>query len=119
MNKSNGLAFRATDLFAFQGSRNRSHRSPRLPDVIKKWPTLASDPISASIGTSSYSKSTSEKAELDAMDNLTLQTIFLAVDNQGRLFPFLDGIYPLGTVSIGKEFGFLEFVKHPRTHTFL
>jgi len=53
------------------------------------------------------------------MDNLTLQTILLAVDNQGRLFLFLDGIYPLGTVSIGKEFGFLEFVKHPCMHTFL
>jgi anaphase-promoting complex subunit 4 len=60
-----------------------------------------------------------EKAELDAMDSLTLRTILLAVDNQGHIFPFLDGIYPLGILSVGRECGFLEFVKHPSKHTLM
>ena len=53
------------------------------------------------------------------MDNLTLRSILLAVDNKGHIFPFLDGIYPLGIISVGKECGFLEFVKHPSRHTFM
>ena len=53
------------------------------------------------------------------MDNLTLRSILLAADNKGHIFPFLDGIYPLGTISVGKECRFLEFVKHPFEHTFM
>lgn len=123
------ISYRATDLFAFQGSRNhtthRSSTSPyHLPSIIQTWPSLSPDPILASIGTSSYSKSTLEKAELDAIDKLTFKSILLIGDNRGRVFTFLDGMYPLGTISInvGKEesgFGFREFVKHPSKHIFM
>jgi len=110
---------RATDVFAFQGSHNRTHRFSRLPDVIEKWPTLAANPIAASISTTAYSKSTLEKAELDAMDTLITRSILLAVDNQGDAFPFLDGIYPAGVISFNKEYDFSELKRHSTKHYFV
>lgn len=110
---------RATDVFAFQGSHNRTHRSSRLPDVIEKWPALAADPIAASISTTAYSKSTLEKAELDAMDTSRMRTVLLAVDNQGHAFPFLDGIYPAGVISFNRECDFVELKRHPSKHYFV
>ncbi|KAF9526443.1 anaphase-promoting complex, cyclosome, subunit 4-domain-containing protein [Crepidotus variabilis] len=109
----------ATDVFAFQGSQNRSRKPTGLPEVIERWPTLAPDHITASISTASYSKSTLEKAELDAMDTLTTKTILIAMDTTGNIFPFLDGIFPLGVTFAGSKCDFSELTKHPATYSFV
>jgi len=107
------LAYSATDVFAFQGTRSSTQKSSGLAPVIETWPTLASDPISASISTTAHSKSTLEKAELDEMDNLNISSILVAADDQGHLYSFLDGIYSLGCLKLGLEYDFGDLLKHP------
>jgi len=51
------------------------------------------------------------------MDNVTMKTILLTTDNQGHVFPFLDGLYPLGVVSFGSEY-LLGLAKHQSKYLF-
>jgi len=51
------------------------------------------------------------------MDNFTTKTILLATDNHGHVFPFLDGLYPLGVISFGFEY-LLGLAKHQSKYIF-
>ncbi|KDQ63736.1 hypothetical protein JAAARDRAFT_203134 [Jaapia argillacea MUCL 33604] len=95
----------ATDLFAFQGSQSRPTRQSTLPKVISSWPTLPSDLLSASIQSPSHggAKQPAPGEELDEEDDINLDSILVASDDSGRIHPFLDGSYPLGSVPIGAD----------------
>ncbi|KAJ8522524.1 hypothetical protein ONZ45_g896 [Pleurotus djamor] len=85
------------DLFAFQSTQTRVTSKDVLPDFIKDWPGLDSDPQVASM--SSTTPGVSPKDPSNPKD-ATTGSILVAADTAGHLFLFLDGSYPLGSISL-------------------
>ncbi|KAJ4486184.1 anaphase-promoting complex, cyclosome, subunit 4-domain-containing protein [Lentinula aciculospora] len=92
----------ATDLFAFQGSQTTARRVAPVPDVIKSWPTLQPDPVSASINVQNTHR-TAENGITDEVDTTNLDSILAVADSSGHLSCFLDGTYPLGSLKLGNS----------------
>ncbi|KAJ7783806.1 anaphase-promoting complex, cyclosome, subunit 4-domain-containing protein [Mycena maculata] len=107
----------ATDLFAFQGSQTRSQPKSSLPDVIKSWPTLNSDPIVASMG-SHVKQLDPSNGHLDVADDANLDSILVVTDDAGRVHCFLDGSYHLGPIPLGPNLTIPSLFKHPKRPVF-
>ncbi|KAK7064216.1 DEAD-domain-containing protein [Favolaschia claudopus] len=101
----------ATDLFAFQGSHTRSNPKSSLPDVIRNWPTLNSDPVVASM---SPQTKDSSNGNLDVADDANIDSMLVLTDDAGRIHCFLDGSYHLGSVSLGTNSTLESVFKFPR-----
>jgi anaphase-promoting complex subunit 4 len=109
----------ATDLFAFQGSQTRSTPKSSLPDVIKGWPTLHSDPLAASMSPSLNRRTrVTVPGPMDEVDDLNVNSILAVTDDVGHIHSFLDGSYPLGIISLGSELSIPSLFKHPSLPTF-
>ena len=108
----------ATDVFAFQGSHTRSNPKNRLPSVINSWPTLSMTATSGSVGVSSHTKS-SEGSKLDEVDTSNVDSLLLASDDLGRIYVYLDGTFPLGSVDSEQLVSFSSFSKHPSEYVLL
>ncbi|KAJ6575135.1 anaphase-promoting complex, cyclosome, subunit 4-domain-containing protein [Mycena capillaripes] len=108
----------ATDLFAFQGSQTRSNPKSSLPDVIKNWPTLNSDPIIASM--SSHVKQLDpSNGHLDVADDANVDSILAVTDDAGRIHCFLDGSYYLGPIALGPNLLIPSLLKIPKRPVFI
>lgn len=108
----------ATDLFAFQGSQTRSNPKSALPEVIKRWPTLSSDPIVASMSPSVKQLDPSN-GHLDVADDANLDSILVMTDDAGHIHCFLDGSYHLGPISVGANLSIASLFKHPKRPLFI
>lgn len=70
------------------------------PEVFQTWPALPSDLLAASI--QPVASTEHEAGEnLDVKDQINLDSLLIALDDSGRIHCFLDGTYPLGTISLG------------------
>ncbi|KAJ6509555.1 anaphase-promoting complex, cyclosome, subunit 4-domain-containing protein, partial [Mycena vitilis] len=103
----------ATDLFAFQGSQTRSNPKSSLPDVIKSWPTLNSDPIIASMN-SHVKQPDLSNGHLDVADDANIDSILAVTDDAGRIHCFLDGSYYLGPICLGSHLRVPSLLKIPK-----
>jgi anaphase-promoting complex subunit 4 len=74
-----------------------------MPAAIKAWPTLPPAPLAASIQPPKRSDNVKEEAELDETDSISINSILIVADSSGSIQCFLDGTYPLGTVSLDSE----------------
>ncbi|KAJ6519839.1 anaphase-promoting complex, cyclosome, subunit 4-domain-containing protein [Mycena sanguinolenta] len=108
----------ATDLFAFQGSQTRSTPKSSLPDVIKNWPTLNSDPIVASMSPPVKQLDPSN-GHLDVADDANIDSILVATDDTGHMHCFLDGSYYLGLISLGSNLLISSLFKVPQRPVFI
>ena len=110
----------ATDLFAFQGSQVRPTPKSAIPEVIKLWPTLLPDPLAASIaGPSQDGPHTGHPGEIiDDADDSNVNSILAVTDDIGCIHFFLDGNYPLGIVSFGRDLAIPCLVKDPKIPQF-
>ncbi|KAH8827987.1 anaphase-promoting complex, cyclosome, subunit 4-domain-containing protein [Flagelloscypha sp. PMI_526] len=113
----------APNLFTFHGSQTRYIPSSTVPDSIKLWPTLPSDPLLASL--SVVEKTADVSGEPADTDNVNRDSILVVADSSGQLYPFLDGTFPLGTVpslsgleSSDFTFYFSALQKHSRNPVF-
>ncbi|KAF7436837.1 hypothetical protein PC9H_003670 [Pleurotus ostreatus] len=105
----------AADLFAFQGTQTRSQTKRELPDFMRQWPALQSDPVTASMS-SHLPGSNSKSTALDAEASVVGESLLFVADNVGRLFSFLDGSYPTGYVTLQTEHSIKSLFQHsPRS----
>ncbi|KAJ3575641.1 hypothetical protein NP233_g977 [Leucocoprinus birnbaumii] len=93
----------ATDIFAFQGSQTRAPRQNQIPDTIRDWPTLVSDPLLASICPSGARQSKTDGNATDESD-INKDSLLVVADYNGQLSLYQDGAFPLGQIHIGKDF---------------
>ncbi|KAG7450497.1 uncharacterized protein BT62DRAFT_1001314 [Guyanagaster necrorhizus] len=110
----------AIDLFAFQGSQTGVGSQTDIPKVIKAWPTLKLDLMSASMGSANpvlHADSAGGEVADDA-DDANVNSILVAVDGTGRMHCFLDGSYPLGAANVGGSLSISSLYKHPKRPTF-
>jgi anaphase-promoting complex subunit 4 len=85
-----------------------------LPEVIKSWPNLLSDPASASMSCSQdHNQST-----LDEVDDSNIDSVLAVADDLGNIHCFLDGSYPLGAIPLGTELSIQSLFKDPRRPVF-
>ncbi|KAF5390354.1 hypothetical protein D9757_002903 [Collybiopsis confluens] len=109
----------ATDLFAFQGSQTSTRRPAAIPEVIKSWPALQSDPLLASINVPNPTR-TMENGIIDEVDDTNQNSILSVADGSGRVTCFLDGTYSLGSFSTGETNRTVAALfKHPKRPIFL
>ncbi|KAJ6604670.1 anaphase-promoting complex, cyclosome, subunit 4-domain-containing protein [Mycena vulgaris] len=108
----------ATDIFAFQGSQTRSNPKSSLPEVIRTWPTLSSDPIVASMGPPVKQLDPSN-GHLDVADDANVDSLLVVTDDVGHIHAFLDGSYHLGPISLGPNLLIPSLFKHPKFPIFL
>jgi anaphase-promoting complex subunit 4 len=93
----------ATDIFAFQGSHTRVPHQNQVPDIIRDWPTLVSDPLLASICPPAHQSGT-DGAISDEPDITNKDSLLVVADNDGNLSLYQDGAFPLGRIHVGKGF---------------
>ncbi|KAF9270239.1 hypothetical protein L218DRAFT_22909 [Marasmius fiardii PR-910] len=103
----------ATDLFAFQGSQTHTSRPSSVPEVIRSWPTLQSEPLIASINVSSSARTT-EDGVIDEVDETNVNSLLAAVGSDGDIHFFLDGAYPIGAVVLGAKTSITTLFKDPK-----
>ncbi|KIK71029.1 hypothetical protein GYMLUDRAFT_150173 [Collybiopsis luxurians FD-317 M1] len=104
----------ATDLFAFQGSQTSARRAAAVPEVIKGWPALQPDPLSASVNVPNPSRKM-QSGVIDEVDDTNLDSILCVADRSGQIACFLDGTYPLGSFSLSKSKSTVaSLFKHPK-----
>jgi anaphase-promoting complex subunit 4 len=91
-----------------------------MPEVIKSWPTLLSDPLAAAIAGPSQKSSHADSpgTNADDTDDSNVNSILAVTDNIGCIHFFLDGNYPLGVVSFGRDLSIPCLVKDPKTPRF-
>jgi anaphase-promoting complex subunit 4 len=113
-------SYSATDIFAFQGSQTRPTPRVTVPEVIRSWPILSSDPLAASVNPQPQSQTqpSNPGAALDDADNSNLNSILTVADDLARIHCFLDGIYPLGIIPFGSEVSTSSLFKDPRQPLF-
>src|ERR1700722_6258817 len=115
-----------TEMFSFQGLHTRSTPKAPMPEVIRSWPTLPPDLLTASISPSSQWPKRPGCSDPTIDDTLhdNLNSILVVADDSGRIHFFLDGSYPLGSVSLGsntvmasvfKDSDLPVFYAHPQT----
>ena len=85
------------------------------PDVIDQWPTLTTDLVMASIGSTTVSAS--QDGHGDAIDNDN-NSILAVADDLGHLYCYLGGTFPLGAIFLGPRLYVASSFKHPRRSTF-
>ncbi|RPD82564.1 hypothetical protein L226DRAFT_451057 [Lentinus tigrinus ALCF2SS1-7] len=104
----------SSELFAFQGARNRPVQKAPLPHCIYYWPTLPPDHTAASIAVNKPSAETYfQEAEQDEQDDTNTNSILAVADTLGYVHLYLEGTYRMGPVYIphGKHFP-RSFYKH-------
>lgn len=91
----------ATDLFAFQNTQPRIASKSNVPEIIRLWPTLQADLVTASISNQASFGRSSESDDRIPEDrgDAIPSTLLVVSDNAGRLHLFMDGSYPLGSIS--------------------
>ncbi|KAL0951164.1 hypothetical protein HGRIS_007895 [Hohenbuehelia grisea] len=94
------LKITATDLFAFQGSQTRTSGKPSLPSYIRAWPTLPSNLLEASIAPYNLKPAQESTQGTNDIDTSNHGSILIVADNAGHVYSFLEGSYPLGTISV-------------------
>lgn len=108
----------ATDIFAFQGSQTRAPHQNQIPDIIRDWPALPSDPLSASICPPGYQSQIDETTSDRAHDNKN--SLLVVADYSGCLSLYQDGTFPLGRMQLGSGFCARSlFTPSPSTSKFL
>jgi anaphase-promoting complex subunit 4 len=97
----------ATELFAFQSTKAKSSQRSTVPPAIASWPALPPDPLAASIAPSNEpgTKERSPGEELDQADDANTGSILAVADDQGAVYPLLDGSFPFGPFSAGHGSG--------------
>jgi anaphase-promoting complex subunit 4 len=110
------LLYSATDIFAFQGSQIRPTPRVSVPEVIRSWPILFSDPLAASINPppQSQTQSNNPGTAPDDTDDSNVNSILTVADDLGRIHCFLDGTYPLGVIPFGSEVSISSLFKDPQ-----
>ncbi|KAG7099237.1 hypothetical protein E1B28_001101 [Marasmius oreades] len=103
----------ATDLFAFQGTQTHTSRPSVIPDVMRSWPTLQTDPFTASINVSSSTR-TAEDGVVDEVDETNVNSLLTAAGSNGDIHFFLDGAYPIGAVVLGAKTSITTLFKDPK-----
>ncbi|KAG6857580.1 hypothetical protein H0H87_000179 [Tephrocybe sp. NHM501043] len=94
----------ATDLFAFQGTQTKPTNKALSPSIIDEWPTLPPDPLAASINAPLIGKSTDPLGgSKDEVDETNVNSLLVVADNCGSIHCFLDGTFPLGTITLGSN----------------
>ncbi|KAG5722502.1 ATP-dependent RNA helicase DRS1 [Termitomyces sp. T112] len=110
----------ATDLFAFQGTQTRSSSKEASPSVIHEWPTLPSDPLSASIKAPLSRKSIDPlEGSKSETDELNLNSLLVLADSCGSMHYYLDGTFPLGSITLGSNFFVNSLMKDQTRPTFI
>ncbi len=104
---------RSSELFAFQGARNRPVQKAPLPHCVYDWPTLPYDHTAASIAVNKPSADTSFPEAEDEQDDTNTNSILAVADTLGFVHMYLEGTYRMGPVYIprGKHFP-RSFYKH-------
>ncbi|KAF5370216.1 hypothetical protein D9615_010061 [Tricholomella constricta] len=109
----------ATDLFAFQGSQTKSSSKSLFPSIINEWPTLAPDPLGASISAPPLGRSIDQSGgSSDEADEIDFHSILAVTDDHGYLHCFLDGSFPLGNISLGPDLSIKSLFKDPKRPIF-
>ncbi|CDO71553.1 hypothetical protein BN946_scf184911.g23 [Trametes cinnabarina] len=93
----------SNDLFAFHGARNRVPKAPKVPGVIRLWPTLPTDLVAASIASNKPDAQKAFPEAEDEEDDTNANSVVAVSDSIGNVHLFLEGSYPLGQVRIGAE----------------
>ncbi|KAJ3010595.1 hypothetical protein NUW54_g2431 [Trametes sanguinea] len=93
----------SNDLFAFHGARNRAPKAPKVPGIIRIWPTLPTDLVAASIASNKPDAKKAFPEAEDEEDDTNVNSIVAVSDSMGNVHLFLEGSYPLGQVRIGAE----------------
>ncbi|RDX55874.1 hypothetical protein OH76DRAFT_1396221 [Lentinus brumalis] len=103
----------SSELFAFQGARNRPVQKAPLPHCVYDWPTLPYDHTAASIAVNKPSADTSFPEAEDEQDDTNTNSILAVADTLGFVHMYLEGTYRMGPVYIprGKHFP-RSFYKH-------
>ncbi|KAG6902868.1 hypothetical protein C0995_010037 [Termitomyces sp. Mi166 len=110
----------ATDLFAFQGTQIKPISKEASPSVIDEWPTLPSDPLSASISAPQTRKSADplERSQGE-MNELNANSLLVLADNRGSIHYYLDGTFPLGNLVLGSDILVNSLIKDRTGPTFI
>ena len=104
----------AADLFGFQGSQIRTGSTSLFPDVIEGWSTLSPDPLTASINPPSHNITPDKVREaMDEIDDSNENSLLVVGNDMGYLNCFLDGSFPLGSISLGEGLAVSSLTKHP------
>ncbi|KAF7784333.1 hypothetical protein Agabi119p4_498 [Agaricus bisporus var. burnettii] len=90
------------DIFTFQGSHPRTSQRDTMPDAVRDWPTLVSDPLLASICPPGH-QPTSDRTVSDDPDVTNRDSLLVVADDDGHLWCYQDGAFPLGRVQVGKN----------------
>ena len=94
-----------------------------MPESIRAWPTLYPDgtdtsELLASLGVSNKeNQGPLERAPNNKADGSIEEEqagVLIVADNSGRVHLFLDGCYPLGSISIGEGLSMPSLFKHPK-----
>ncbi|KAI0757002.1 anaphase-promoting complex, cyclosome, subunit 4-domain-containing protein [Daedaleopsis nitida] len=88
----------SSELFAFQGARNKTVQQATLPDSILGWPALPLDLAASSIASNKPDAQTTVPEAEDEADDTNVNSILAVADSLGFLRLFLEGSYPLGMV---------------------
>lgn len=96
--------FSSTELFAFQGARNKTAQQTTLPASILAWPALPPDLASSSIAANKPDAQTSFPETADEVDDTNVNSILAVADSQGYIQLFLEGSYPLGAVLTQRKY---------------
>lgn len=73
-----------------------------MPDAVRDWPTLVSDPLLASICPPGH-QPTSDRTVSDDPDVTNRDSLLVVADDDGHLWCYQDGAFPLGRVQVGKN----------------
>jgi anaphase-promoting complex subunit 4 len=74
-----------------------------MPETIRDWPTLISDPLLASICPLGYQPQ-SDGTIHDETDITNKDSLLVVADHSGYISLFQDGVFPLGRVHVGDGF---------------
>lgn len=90
-----------------------------FPDVIERWPSLSADPLSASINPPSHNTSPDKSREtMHEAEDSNENSLLVVTNDLGHMNCFLDGSFPLGSISLGADPAVLSLTKGP-THPVL
>jgi anaphase-promoting complex subunit 4 len=107
----------ANELFAFQGLQAKLTRKLVVPEPIKNWSSLPSNPRLASIQPSGDDTSSQAQDESLGERTASATSILVVSDSRRHTYSFLDGGFCLGAVSSGHQTHSVHIL--PNTHVLL
>ncbi|KDQ08489.1 hypothetical protein BOTBODRAFT_191754 [Botryobasidium botryosum FD-172 SS1] len=79
-------------------------KTSSLPPSLASFPSLPSDPISASISPRPATTAATARSKIqDEPETLNRGSVLFVGSDAGYVYPFLDGTYPLGRVFLGAQ----------------